>query len=174
MTVKLKLTGLETFSSPACRIRGVSATVRKGEVALFSQGVADLLVKGGRHSGPENVWVSNWTVVDDEEKATYDFSDLQPPQRRLSRMEELAQANKARQSGESTPSSEGSTPPAGEQDKDPEDPDSTTNQQSGESSTETETGTDTVDTPHATKALAPQRPAAAKRAAPVKRGKTAA
>lgn len=99
MTVKLKLSGLETFSSPACRVRGVSKTVKKGEVAAFSDGVAALLEKGGRHHGKENIWVPNWVKVADDTEAQHDFSDLQPPTRKLSRMEELALQNKRKADG---------------------------------------------------------------------------
>lgn len=75
MSMKLKLTGLVTYTGHATKLPGVeaAAVVRKGEIALFNDDIATRLLDGGKVTS-EGDFVGYWTQVENDEPPQHNFA----------------------------------------------------------------------------------------------------
>lgn len=75
MSTKLKLTGLQSYTGRATILpNGESAIIKRGEVVLFKDEIAEKVIEGGRRNA-EGDWLPYWQEVADDVTVNYNFTE---------------------------------------------------------------------------------------------------
>lgn len=75
MSTKLKLTGLQSYTGRATILaNGESAVIKRGEVVLFKDEIADQVLSGTRKNGDGEL-VPYWQEVSDDTEVNHNFTD---------------------------------------------------------------------------------------------------
>lgn len=73
MAKNLKLMGLASYTGVATMKDGLAEIVRRGEIARFSDEIAEKITDGGR-TNAEGEWVSYWVEAPDDASVSHNFT----------------------------------------------------------------------------------------------------